>query len=117
MREGAKVIAVDQNFDSVKDTQQSLGENVYAIRMDVSSNESVLASLKEILSVFKAPPSIVVNNAGIARDNFIFSMSEQDLDDVIEVNLKVLLTCKMQIFSNYLLNYYRSFHTNRRGHS
>lgn len=65
------------------------GENVYAIELDVSSGKSVSASLSEVLKVFKTSPSIVVNAAGIARDNFIFHMTEEEFDDVIQVNLKV----------------------------
>lgn len=62
---------------------------MHAIELDVSSGKSVSASLSEILKVFKTPPSIVVNAAGISRDNFIFNMSEEEFDDVIQVNLKV----------------------------
>lgn len=60
--------------------------------MDVASSKSVAASLKEILTVFNAPPSILVNAAGISKDNFIFNMSEEEFDDVININLKVVLT-------------------------
>lgn len=89
MRDGATVIAADRNFEAAKETQKLLGENVYAIHVDVSTSKSVSASLAEILKVFKAPPSILVNAAGISRDNFIFNMSEEEFDDVIQINLKV----------------------------
>lgn len=89
VRDGAKVIAADRNFEAAKETQKLLGENVYAIQLDVATNSSVSASLEEILKVFNAPPSILVNAAGISRDNFIFNMSEEEFDDVIQVNLKV----------------------------
>lgn len=83
------MIAADRNFEAAKETQKLLGDNVYAIEMDVSSSKSVSASLAEILKEFKAPPSILVNAAGIAKDNFIVNMSEEEFDAVINVNLKV----------------------------
>lgn len=89
VREGVKVIAADRNFEAAKETQKLLGDNVYAIEVDVSSSKSVKTCLSEALKVFKIPPSILVNAAGISRDNFIFNMSEEEFDDVIRVNLKV----------------------------
>lgn len=56
--------------------------------MDVSSQESISNTLGEIISKYKKPPSIIVNSAGITRDNFILKMSESDFDAVINVNLK-----------------------------
>lgn len=57
--------------------------------MDVSSSESVSSGLKRILDEFKSPPTIIVNAAGITKDNLIFNMTEEDFIDVINVNLKV----------------------------
>lgn len=59
------------------------------IEMDVSSSDSIATALTEIIARYKKPPSIVVNSAGIKKDNFLLKMSEQDFDDVIDVNLKV----------------------------
>lgn len=56
--------------------------------MDVSSQESISNALGEILNKYKKPPSIIVNSAGITRDNFLLKMSESDFDAVVNVNLK-----------------------------
>lgn len=57
--------------------------------------------LNSIVNDYNKPPSIVVNCAGITKDNFLLKMSEQDFDDVINVNLKVkLFYSKFIIFSN-----------------
>lgn len=56
--------------------------------MDVSSPDSISRALAEILSKFNRPPSVVVNSAGITKDNFLLKMSENDFDAVIDVNLK-----------------------------
>jgi len=60
-----------------------------SLEMDVSSSKSITAALDEIIAKYKKPPSIVVNSAGISKDNYLLKMSEQDFDDVINVNLKV----------------------------
>lgn len=89
IRDGAKVIAADRNFEAAKETQKLFGDNVYAIQIDVASSKSVAAGLTEILEKFDAPPSILVNAAGISKDHSIFKMTEEEFDSVIDVNLKV----------------------------
>lgn len=61
----------------------------FSLEMDVSSSDSVQRTLNEILSKYKKPPSIIINSAGITKDNFLLKLSEQDFDDVVSVNLKV----------------------------
>lgn len=43
---------------------------------------------KDVTKQFSKPPTIIVNSAGIARDNFLLKLSESNFDDVINVNLK-----------------------------
>lgn len=56
--------------------------------MDVSSGDSIDGVLKQVLEHYKRPPSIVINSAGITRDNFLLKMPESDFEAVIDVNLK-----------------------------
>lgn len=39
---------------------------------------------------YPAPPTVVVNAAGITRDNFMLKMSLQDFESVFNVNVKVI---------------------------
>lgn len=88
-RDGATIIAADRNVDAAKEVANSLkGDNQF-IELEVSSKQSVQSGLQSILSKFNAPPSIVVNAAGILRDDFILKLDEEQFDDVIRVNLKV----------------------------
>lgn len=57
--------------------------------MNVGSSNSIKDTLQKILEKYEMPPSIIVNCAGITRDNFLLKMSEADFDEVINVNLKV----------------------------
>lgn len=91
-REGASVVAADRNFANVNETVKHLKTQTpehLSLEIDVASKSSVNAALNEVLKAFRKPPSIIVNSAGITRDNFLLKLSEQDFEDVVNVNLKV----------------------------
>jgi len=56
----------------------------------VSDVESVTKVLKQVFTDYSAPPTVVVNAAGITRDNFMLKMSVQDFESVFNVNVKVI---------------------------
>lgn len=67
----------------------ALGENGSGKRLDVADKTSVDATLKSINEEFGAP-LVLVNNAGITRDNIMLRMKEDEWDDVINTNLNSL---------------------------
>ncbi len=58
--------------------------NLTGVALDVN-NAGDLNTLREAVP---GPVTVLVNNAGIARDNLLLRMSEQDWDDVIQTNLR-----------------------------
>ena len=48
--------------------------------------------IKEVISQFGSL-DVLVNNAGITRDNLLMRMKEQEWDDVIDTNLKGVFNC------------------------
>ena len=62
------------------------GINGRGFVLDISTNESV-AGLNESLNAAGITPSILINNAGITRDNLIMRMKQQEWDEVINTNL------------------------------
>ena len=62
------------------------------IQCDISDGEQVKAMLEEIVKEY-GHLDIVVNNAGITKDNLLLRMSDADFDDVIRVNLKGTYNC------------------------
>lgn len=60
-----------------------------AVELDVSDSSAVNNLLQTVLKQYKQPPSIVVNSAGITRDNWLLKLSESDYESVLSVNLKV----------------------------
>ena len=63
--------------------------------LDIRADESV-ADLNEALKSADSRPSILVNNAGITRDNLMLRMKQQEWDEVIDTNLNsVYRLCKL----------------------
>jgi 3-oxoacyl-[acyl-carrier protein] reductase len=63
------------------------GGRALAVGVDVSRADQVEAAVKRVADELGAP-TILVNNAGVIRDNLIFKMTEDDWDTVMSVHLK-----------------------------
>lgn len=87
---GASVAVVDINEAKAKETAAQAatkGVEGEAYVVDVSNTEAVKSVVGEIAKRF-GHVDILVNNAGITRDGLLMTMSEQDWDLVLAVNLK-----------------------------
>jgi 3-oxoacyl-[acyl-carrier protein] reductase len=73
--------------DEVVAAIRSAGGNAMAVAADVSDADAVAAMFSEIADTFE-PPTIVVNNAGITRDDLMLRMSVEAFDEVIATNLR-----------------------------
>ncbi|KAI4458791.1 short-chain dehydrogenases/reductases family member [Holotrichia oblita] len=91
-REGAIVIGADKNKKGAQETIENISKlhenNHFSLEISVSDKKSVQNVLQQIIQQYKKPPSIVINCAGITRDNFLLKLSEEDFNEVIDVNLK-----------------------------
>jgi 3-oxoacyl-[acyl-carrier protein] reductase len=63
------------------------GGRALAVGADVSKNDQVEAAVSRVAAELGAP-SVLVNNAGVLRDNLLFKMSEDDWDTVLSVHLR-----------------------------
>ena len=68
---------------------QANGISGLGMMMNVSNTESVDATLKAITEQFGAP-AVLVNNAGITKDNLMLRMKDDEWYDVIDTNLNSL---------------------------
>jgi len=85
--DGATVIGTattDSGADAISAYLQASGGR--GMCLNVADNESVTAVIKQISSDFGAV-SILVNNAGITKDNLLMMMKQEQWDDVINTNL------------------------------
>jgi len=71
---------------------KALGVEAIKIKANVAKEDDVKAMIKEVTKTFGAL-HILVNNAGITRDNLLMRMKVEDFDDVIETNLKGAFLC------------------------
>ena len=63
------------------------GGSALGVGIDVTDAEQVEAGVRRVADEL-GPPVVLVNNAGIIRDNLIFRMSDSDWDSVINVHLR-----------------------------
>lgn len=87
---GATVIGTatsDQGAAAIAAYMQDANISGRGAKLNVTDAENVDAVLKELTTEFGAP-SILVNNAGITRDNIMLRMKEQEWDDIMDTNLK-----------------------------
>lgn len=69
-------------------------QKILSFLVNVAKTNDVEENVQKVLTSF-GKVDILVNNAGITRDNLLMRMSEEDWDQVLEVNLKsVYNTCK-----------------------
>ncbi|MEU3745784.1 MULTISPECIES: 3-oxoacyl-ACP reductase FabG [Streptomyces] len=88
--EGRAVAVLDLDEAACKDTVEKItaaGGTALAVGCDVSDGAQVEAAVARIAAELGAP-TILVNNAGVLRDNLLFKMSESDWDLVMNVHLK-----------------------------
>lgn len=91
---GAAVIGTATSESGAAAIGDALAGKGRGLALDVSDDESVLSVLKNIQSN-EGAPTIVVNNAGITRDNLLVRMKTEDWDDVISTNLTgIFRVCK-----------------------
>jgi len=66
---------------------EKAGGRAIAVGADVSNSEQVQAAVDKVAAEL-GEPTVLVNNAGVTRDNLIFKMSEADWDTVMNVHLR-----------------------------
>ena len=69
------------------DAITAAGGRALAVAADVSDSGQVSAAVETIVAEL-GPPAVLVNNAGVIRDNLLFKMTEEDWDTVLGVHLR-----------------------------
>ena len=97
----------DEGADSIS---TYLGDNGKGLKLDVADSNSISAIIKTINDQFGIP-TVLVNNAGITRDNLLMRMKDDEWDDIISTNLtsvfrmsKAVLRGMMKVKSGRIIN-------------
>ena len=88
-RQGALVVGTatsETGAEKITNYLTNNGINGYGLAMDVTDPASVEATLKDMEGKYGAP-SILINNAGITRDNLLMRMKDEEWDAILQTNL------------------------------
>ena len=88
--DGYQVAVLDLDESACKDTVsaiESAGGKALAVGADVSDEKSVAAAVEKVATEL-GEPTVLINNAGITRDNLLFKMTVEDWDAVMNVHLR-----------------------------
>ncbi|MGQ0703850.1 MAG: 3-oxoacyl-[acyl-carrier-protein] reductase [Gemmatimonadales bacterium] len=84
---GAKVAIIGRDAEKARAAAAELGEGAAGLGCDVADAGQVEAAITAAEQAL-GPISILVNNAGLTRDNILLRLSEEDWDAVLDANLK-----------------------------
>jgi 3-oxoacyl-[acyl-carrier protein] reductase len=88
--DGMDVAVLDLDESAAKPTVDRVaeaGQRGLAVGADVSDSAQVATAVARVAADL-GPPTVLVNNAGVIRDNLLFKMSDADWDIVIAVHLR-----------------------------
>ena len=84
---GAKVALLDINEQAAKKSAAAIGRDAIGLGADVTNRQDVQAAIDQTVATFGGL-HILVNNAGVLRDNLLFKMTDDDWTTVMEVHLR-----------------------------
>jgi 3-oxoacyl-[acyl-carrier protein] reductase len=88
--DGLAVAVLDLKDSDCADTVDAItaaGGQALAVGADVSQSDQVKAAVAKVADEL-GPPAVLVNNAGVLRDNMLFKMTDDDWDTVMGVHLR-----------------------------
>lgn len=95
-KEGAKICLADMNMERLQLTADEIAKqynvDTLPLKVNVASLSETEDMVEKTLDKFSRI-DILINNAGITRDNLIMRMKEEEWDAVINVNLKGVFNC------------------------
>jgi len=103
-KEGAAVALVARNQEKLEQVKQEIaaaGGQAHVFVADLAEEEQVKTAFKAALAQF-GKLEILVNNAGVTRDQLVMRMKRPDWDTVINTNLTSAYLCIQQAISSML---------------
>jgi 3-oxoacyl-[acyl-carrier protein] reductase len=102
--EGATVAVAARNQDKLNELVNEIiatGGKAAAFTLDVTDEEQVKSAIKSAIAQF-GKIDVLVNNAGITRDQLVMRMKRADWDAVLQTNLTSAYLCIQQVTSPML---------------
>src|SRR5699024_1721461 len=95
----------EQKAQEVVEELEELGVKAFKVQANVADEADVKRMIKETVDTFGSL-EILVNNAGITRDNLLMRMKVDEFDEVIETNLKGAFLCTIKVNRDMLCQSY-----------
>ena len=86
-QQGATVVLHGTRAERLAALADEIGTNAHVVTANLSSREEAAGLAEQAAEAAGAPISILVNNAGITRDNRMMRMKDEEWDNVLEVNM------------------------------
>ncbi|MFW6264601.1 MAG: 3-oxoacyl-[acyl-carrier-protein] reductase [Bacillota bacterium] len=106
-KEGADIVinypfaGEKENAEAIVRRIEEIGRKAVMIEADISKMDEAKKLVKESLKEFDHI-DIMVNNAGITRDNLLLRMKEEEWDSVMAVNLKGVFNCSKAVLRSMM---------------
>jgi 3-oxoacyl-[acyl-carrier protein] reductase len=103
-KDGASVAVAARNkekLDELVDEISAAGGKAHAIALDVADENQVKSAVKAVIAQF-GKIDVLVNNAGITRDQLVMRMKRTDWDAVLQTNLTSAYLCIQQVIPSML---------------
>ena len=86
VKHNAQVCISGRNLDELNALKELLGERCHVVSCDLSKKDEIIELIKKTDELL-GHIDILINNAGITKDNIFLRMSENEWEDVLNVNL------------------------------
>ena len=93
----ARVLATGTNEEKLKSLKSTYSD-IHTKKFDISKHDDIEKFIEETIDILGGNPDILINNAGITRDNLSLRMSKKEWDEVLSLNLtSTFLLCKFTL--------------------
>lgn len=97
--EDARVSIIDKNYDDVEDILEKHGDSILMNQSDIKNPCGVKQSVENTIEKW-GKIDILVNNAGIVSRNNLTSATNEEIDNVIDTNLKGMMNVTRETISH-----------------
>lgn len=101
IEEGAIVVIADFNEEAGISAAQQLGDQALFVQVNVADRESVKKLVTTVIE-HSGRVDILVNNAGITRDAMLTKMTEDQFQQVLDVNLTGVFQCTQEVIPHMI---------------